>query len=194
MNQRTVVFNDRAIEFCGYVPSFAIDGLDLRSCKNASLKNALEFYSNTFINDAIRRLSAHIDSKYKFVLVDVKLHSLEKNDVPCIPGWHIDGGPEVESEYVLCTAGSSLTEFYTKSFELLFDGNVRTLCDELDDRIGNNYTIKMKEWQIVKYNNMVPHRGALAHTSGPRLLIRVMGSNKIMPQPIKYWQPTQYKG
>lgn len=193
MNSCNVAFNERAIEYCGSLAPFVISGLKLQSCKNAALKNALDFYDNFHIKNAIQHIASFVNKKYKFILIDVKHHLLEKGEIPCIPGWHVDGGPSVESEYVLCTTGSSLTEFYTDPLALSFDGNTRNLCNKLDQHIGDNPTMKMSDWQIFRYNNMVPHRGAIAHIAGPRLLIRAMGSDKIPPQTIGSWQPTQYR-
>lgn len=194
MMSEKVLLNFTTITDCGSVAPIKLLDLQLSSCKNANIKQALQYYANTPVIGIIEKLYGHIDKKYRHILVDVKLHNLSKSDVPCIPGWHVDGGPNVESEYVLCTAGSSLTEFYTKPFYMNFDGNVRKFCDDLNCHIGDTFTMKMSDWQVFKYNNMVPHRGASAHADGPRLLVRVMGSDKISPQSIGEWQPTQYRG
>lgn len=189
MISRSVLLNERPVVDCGVLSTIDIDNLNIQSCKNASIQSALNFYSGTPIEDAIRHLSSYLTKSFKHILVDVKLHNLKKNDIPCIPGWHIDGGPDIDSDYVLMTAGSSLTEFYTKQFSMPYSGDVKSFCAKINERIGDNYTFKMRDWQIFKYNNVVPHRGAVAHKDGKRLLIRVMGSNKIIAQPIKDWQP-----
>jgi hypothetical protein len=193
MISEKTLLNVTTITDCGSVAPIQMSHLQLSSCKNASIKHALQYYKSTPVIGIIEKLYSHVNKKYRHILVDVKLHNLSKNEVPCIPGWHVDGGPSVESEYVLCTAGSSLTEFYTKQFYMNFDGNVRKFCGDLDRHIGDNYSLKMSDWQVFKYNNTVPHRGAKAHIDGPRLLVRVMGSDKILPQSIGSWQPAQYK-
>lgn len=184
-----VRLNESPVIQCGTLSPFVWQELEIPSCKNAALRTACEFYGNTPISAAIQVLAKHLNPKFKHVLVDVKLHNLKQGDCPCLPGWHIDGGPNIESEYVLCTVGSSLTEFNTNQFTLPYNSNTKMFCQELDLLMGEQVTSVLNDWQIVKYNNLTPHRGAIAFKSGKRLLIRVMGSNKILPQPIDGWEP-----
>ena len=187
-----VTINTEKHQELGFLEPFIIDNLNIISCKNAALEDALKFYAGTLIADRLKYLSQFLSGTHRHQLVDVKYHSLKEGIVPCIPGWHVDGGPGVPSEYVLCVAGSSHTEFYTGNLTLSFNGNTKQFCRQMSTMIPGP-TFALQDWQIVKYNHLAPHRGGSAEKAGPRLLLRLMESDTILPTPIGNWQPSYYK-
>lgn len=161
--------------------------------KNISLDSALRIYAGSCIEPALLNMVSILDPKRKHVLVDVKFHELEVGDIPCIPGWHIDGGPDIPSEYVLCVAGSSMTEFNTDIASFEYDSNTKRFCKNMNSIIGDNPSFNAEPWQVIKYNNLNPHRGAVAKVSGQRLLLRVMCSDHIKPNVPGKWSPSKYR-
>lgn len=184
-----VELNNQPIKNLGQLAPFDYNAIDIVNCKNLELENARELYAHTSIGFAIEYLAQFLNPKFRIQLVDIKLHDLQQGDIPCLPGWHIDGGPDIESEYILCVAGSSLTEFCENKISIPYDKNTKRFCQKLDQAIQNNGTEFAQDWQIIHYNNLTPHRGSPAHKSGKRFLIRLMASNKILPQPLGEWKP-----
>lgn len=162
-------------QYCCTLDSFDFQTMSLQSCKNASFNWAVGFYDQN-IGAALKHLRSLISKQYRSTLVDVKLHSLSSGDVPCLPGWHLDGGPAHSSEYALCVAGASHTQFLNKQISMLSNKNVKILCHDLNRLIDNwkfDY-FSVKDWQVFKYDNLTPHRGGVAIRDGKRLLLRVM--------------------
>ncbi len=115
--------------------------------------------------------------KFDQYLFDLKIQDLNKDQVPCIPGWHVDNGPFHLAKYALVVWGSSKTEFYIEKMELPEEKNMKILCHNL-----NNFNLfpsfKLNDGEIIVYNNTNIHRGTPADYSGKRLLIRAKGFNR----------------
>jgi hypothetical protein len=174
----------------GSVEEIDLSSLNLVSCKNAGIKTALEFYQHPFITNHIALLKSYLSWDYKYYLVDVKLHQLRVGQIPCIPGWHVDGGPDIPSQYALCALGSSLTQFNLSPLSYFYK-DMKTFCSQFKDvSVAPKDILTLKSGDIVLYENLNVHRGMPATYDGPRLLIRVMGSDKIKPIPMKNtWKP-----
>lgn len=152
------------------------------SVKNLPYVDAQSLYENTPIYDIIATLDSYVaKDRYKYHNVDVKLHTLKKGETPCIPGWHIDGGPDYSGQYVIMVSGVSKTEFYTQELLVPYDKDMPTsvLCKNINVACGTTDIVQLKPWHTYKYFNTSIHRGTPATQDGLRLLIRVMGNDRV---------------
>ena len=162
---------------------------ELPSCKyqDATSHNYHHTYIASIIDEALALLPS-----YKYKLLDVKFHNLIKGEVPCIPGWHVDGGFQSPSDYILFAFGVSHTEFFLEQFQFPAAHTMRQFCQNLSAHIGEQVSLTAQDNCFIRYNNTVPHRGQPALSNGPRLLIRLMGTDIFIPE-IKDFKLTRKK-
>jgi len=165
---------------------------ELRSVKNAPLEAAIAQYSTTPIADVIQYQKNLLLScagsggafalKYKYFSCDVKVHSLEEGQVPCIPGWHIDGGQRNKSIYALMVVGVSRTQICLEKLSYPDRSSDLEFCAQFS-RLEPKEVRKLEDWEIMLYDNLMMHRGTPAVSDGLRLLVRTMASD---------WKPARF--
>jgi hypothetical protein len=127
-----------------------------------------------------------IVGNHKRVLVDVKLHYLEKDMYPCLPGWHMDctlnpwhdSLPEVHHIYI--DGIECLTKFLNESFTLKFKSNVPAYI-KTSMNINAHKHWEIERNKIYRYDRFCLHSPSIAKESGMRLLVRVTETNIIIP-------------
>lgn len=152
----------------GYLEPIRLDDLDVAWHKNVSFK-MVEDYP---LKEQVKYLASLLPKPARFF--DLKIQKLEQGQLPCLPGWHLDTGPDKEVNYVLMTAGVSKTEFALMELDVPYSKNMKIFCHRINSLVSQP-TKKLNDFEIISYNNTTIHRGTPAIHSGSRLLIRVMG-------------------
>lgn len=160
---------DSGIKHLGYLEPLDLENYDPCWHKNVSLIKGIDHPLMSEIN-----YLASLLSNVKRRVFDLKIQDLKDKEVPCIPGWHLDSGPDIPAEYVLMTAGVSRTEFFLGDVEVSYNENMKILCNEIQ-KLNLEANKKLQDFEIIRYTNTSIHRGTPATNSGRRLLIRVMG-------------------
>lgn len=162
------------------VAPFSFTGLE--SVKNLKLEDALVKFAGTPITGLCNIFSPMLKYSYKYI--DVKVHKLKAGNTPCIPGWHLDGGFEHSSDYILMVSGVSLTDFNSGEYEYI-PGEKIMLTNARLANLSEADTYSAKDWTPYYYDNTMPHRGTPARCDGSRFLFRIMSSTnpRIMQTP-----------
>ena len=155
------------VETLGYLNPIDLGMLNVSWQKNKNINSAKEYP----LSDQVFFLASFLPQGPK--LFDLKIQDLAAGQLPCLPGWHLDSGPDREAEYILMTAGVSRTEFSLEELEVPYSDNMKVFCHRINQLVSNP-TKKLDDFEIVRYNNTTIHRGTPATESGRRLLIRVM--------------------
>ena len=173
-------------KFLGKLSPVNFNDRHIPNCKNALLENVFEEYDDDIIH-ALKTMASSLKPSFKRYLVDIKSHDLKVGDIPCLPGWHLDGGPASLGQYVLCVSGISNTTFLNESVKIPSGDNMKVVCNRLDKRIRSRElsNFQIGNWEMFLYDNLAPHRGSVSVDNGRRLLLRVMGTNTINPIKIK---------
>jgi len=152
--------------------------VNLKLYRQASIMKVYEEGSNT-----LRQLlsSAPISlGKYKRILVDIKVQTLDKDTVSCIPGWHLDGklttvNDDRNTYHILCFGGAP-TEFIGCPFNL--NNDLWTSQSILKKYIPNNIEVyKLPEYVWNSYTELDWHRGVSSETPCTRTFIRLTETN-----------------
>lgn len=154
--------------------------------KNAAIEYVLR-NTTDYVRSVIN--SIQLQNQHRFVVVDVKVHDIEVNKYPCIPGWHCDTVIDPrhpttpENHNIFVTGHASLTEFIGQPITLMLDlqGNpllssFRRQIDDLKPAIT-----KIPSCQVVKYGRYDFHRGSIGLANEKRLLIRVSETDITAP-------------
>ncbi len=146
-------------------------------------------------NDYIRYVLDHIPifGRHKHVLLDVKVHDLKQGQIPCVPGWHLDGSinpknlpkrPEVFTLFV--TGSNARTEFFSEPIRIEVEDswNFATMSRKCSRFVPQ---LTLAVWtagycQFVTYDDHHFHRGRRATGNEKRLLIRTTETDIITPQ------------
>lgn len=156
--------------------------------KYADLNWAKDLNSN-IVNEIIS--SAPLTNKFKYQLLDVKIHDLNEGECPCIFGWHLDGHPD-PSKY----ATPAIYHLFLIGHEhsrTLFIKNPITLDVTIDDpkvmdadykkqieKINPEYIVAPeKTW--VTFTSEDFHSGPILSSPAQRLLIRIAETNWVKP-------------
>lgn len=156
----------------GYIEPIDLSVLQPCWYKNILLKKMNEYPLELWV----RRLALYLPNKTRQYF-DLKIQDLDQGQLPCLPGWHLDSGPDREATYVLMTAGVSRTEFALTELEITYNRNMKVFCHEINSLVERP-TKQLNDFEIVRYNNTTIHRGTPATNSGRRLLIRVMEESR----------------
>ena len=126
-------------------------------------------------------------------LVDIKLHSLDKGECPCLFGWHLDGHPnpwhyDVPALYHLFLVGPmhSRTIFLKHPTELdVLDSEdpkkiSENYCRQLADMKPDYYHAPENTW--VTFTSEDFHSGPVFNKPANRVLLRVAETNWIVPR------------
>jgi len=166
----------------------------LPSFKNASLKTIQEHYPTEILN-IIQEMLKFRKNQHKFLTIDIKIHNLKKNVLPCLPNWHLDCTKDMTlpnpENHIICMFGDSgsNTEFIVDTWES--SSSVQDFS-AMKDYLNTLKRIELKESTIYTYNRHSFHRGTPAKQNGKRLFIRITESDIIRPRPIKL-KPTYVK-
>jgi len=183
-----VLFNNLPLKSSAQFEQPDVSAFKTKTYKGATLKCALE-NSNDYIREVIN--SIELNGNRKNVLVDIKIHDIEKGKYPCIPGWHCDTvvNPLEESEdeihHIFVTGYASLTEFISEPISLEVDETkthqslLKTFQDQID--LINPRFESIPSCRITTYGRRDFHRGAIGKMNDKRLLIRVTESNILKP-------------
>jgi len=131
-------------------------------------------------------------NKHKRVLIDVKVHDLKPSNVPCVPGWHLDGSvnPEglpkrPETLTIFVTGCMALTKFLDEPIKLdvtegLNFAAMNRVCARMIPKDHPTHTIS--SCQFATYNDTYFHTGTAAQGVERRLLVRTTETDIIKPQ------------
>lgn len=159
-----------------------------RSYKFASLKFVRQ-NCNDYVNYVIDNMPLVGDRRN--ILVDVKVHNLEKGQIPALPHWHIDcvnrpDNKAREEHNHLFLAGSCMTQFLKKDLELDIEDerpNYDRLLKNFESELEKRYAIP---YTVCSYGRAL-HRARPAVKRETRLLIRVTESDIISPSNKKFY-------
>ncbi len=166
---------------------------NVRCFKYADYEYAYRNCANSYVRHVLDKMP--ILGKHKRVLIDIKIHDLKPGEIPCIPGWHLDGSinpkdlpkrPEVFTLFITGEYGvDSTTQFLDLPIRLSVEDswNFATMSRKCSRLIPTNYPIwSMPASQFVTYGDFHFHRGKAATHSQKRLLIRTTETDIITPQ------------
>lgn len=136
--------------------------------------------------------SCPLVGSYEYNLVDIKIHSLEEGECPCLFGWHLDGtcnpfNLEKYSIYHLFLIGEeqSRTLFINNPVELEVIGNS-------DQELEQNYRKQLDSMKLnyshapentwITFSSHDFHSGPIITSSTNRILIRVCETNHVLPR------------
>jgi hypothetical protein len=128
----------------------------------------------------------------KYTLVDVKVHTLNKGQTPCIPGYHCDNTKLTfdntdTDHYHLLVTGEPFTEFMLDSWVESNPPPQNKLLDS--NKVYDFFKVEAMTWY--SYGNFNYHRGTEAQDNTTRLLLRVCESDKIRPRN-EHFKPSYY--
>lgn len=176
-------------------------GVELRAPRQAELEDVRCFkyadydyaYANCE-NEYVRHVLDQIPilGGHKRVLIDIKVHDLEPGEIPCVPGWHLDGSinpkklpkkPEILTLFV--TGSSALTEFLAEpiTLDVKDQWDFAVMSRYCSRQVPNDYPVwTMPSCTFGTYDDHYFHRGAVATKRERRLLVRTTETDIIAPQ------------
>ena len=173
---------------------------DVRCFKYADFEYAYANCENDYVRYVLDQIP--IFGKHERVLVDIKVHDLEPGEIPCVPGWHLDGSinpknlpkkPETLTLFV--TGGTALTEFLAMPITLPVgdEWSFASMSRRCARQIPKSHPV----WTIPgctfgTYDDHYFHRGAIAMERKRRLLVRTTETDIITPQN-KIYTPYTHK-
>lgn len=125
------------------------------------------------------------------ILIDTKMHNLQKGEIPSTPGWHTDfaengsfGEPDYSKVNPKVTTfivnfsdhpeGVSNTEYVVEPVSLILP--MKRVYDSMDRQLRNNLQLKtaqLEDGEIFEMDQLALHRGVPAHNDGMRGFIRL---------------------
>jgi len=165
----------------------------VRCFKYADYDYAYRNCANSYVRSVLDKIP--ILGNHKRVLIDIKVHDLKLGEIPCVPGWHLDGSinpknlpkrPEVFTLFI--TGGyevDSTTQFLDLPITLEVEDswNFATMSQKCSRLIPIDYpTWSVPTRQFVTYSDLHFHRGKAATRLQKRLLIRTTETDIITPQ------------
>tara|TARA_Y100001951_G_C11290059_1_gene271500 strand:+ start:1036 stop:1659 length:624 start_codon:yes stop_codon:yes gene_type:complete len=124
--------------------------------------------------------------------IDIKVHMLMRGQYPCIPNWHCDNVPRIDTgelvydqipvdarPMLLWVSGNPTTEFLTQDVDLPDIQDHGELAALIRDRDLPTQKIPKRTW--VYMNQRTPHRGTQATKPSWRIFIRLT-PKEIAPQ------------
>lgn len=162
-----------------------IDEWPVNCFKNASFRYAYD-NSNSYIRRLLNLIKCRADTSRR-LLVDVKVHDLERGDIPCFPGWHCDSvidpfhDSRPERHFIYVTGKGCLTEFIGEPVQLCVPDkpSLRDFRNQLS--IKNFSIINLESCRIHEYGRWDFHRGSIAKIKERRLLVRLTETELIRP-------------
>jgi hypothetical protein len=141
--------------------------------------------------DYVREIlsSINVFNLHKYVLVDIKVHDLKKDDVPALPFWHIDCTPNPIEEPVgeihnlFISSDVSATQFLSEDRTVYVPDKGRVNWDKvlgLACKVRPIIFSSIKPLQVYTYSEHL-HRATPAIRDGKRLFIRLTETSKYIP-------------
>lgn len=171
---------------------------DVRCFKYADYKYALDNCGNDYVRYVLEQIPIY--GNHERVLIDIKVHDLEPEDVPCVPGWHLDGSinpknlPKEPEVFTLFVSGAyARTEFLAQPIVLDVEDswNFATMSKRCSRLVPeDDPTWSIPSCQFGTYDDHHFHRGKPARSKERRLLIRTTETDIIQPKNCIY---TPYK-
>jgi hypothetical protein len=156
-------------------------------------------------NDYVRHVLDNIPiyGEHKRVLIDVKVHDLKRGEVPCVPGWHLDGSinpqnlPKRPETFTLFVTGlCARTEFIDQSLKINVEDswNFATMNRKCARMIPESVDVwTLPSCQFATYGDHYFHRGPVARRDERRLLVRTTETDIIRPKNSIYTPHTHVK-
>lgn len=159
---------------------------DTESLKNDSFKYVDIERALSNSNDYIKNIISHmpIRNDRKYVVVDVKIHDLEKDTVPALSNWHCDciGNPlderRIEHHHIFVSGFDCLTQFLAE--EITLDINPNDSYRKYDAAFSSVQKAHIPSATICSYERHI-HRAVPSTSNFRRLLVRVSETDIIVP-------------
>lgn len=127
--------------------------------------------------------------RWNWLICDIKIETLKKGEIPCLPGWHSDCTMNLsrdgnESHYLFVYGAGCRTEFINEITcipEVKFD-NPHHTKRMYEDLFYGKQTILLQEGIVYSYDRFGIHRPTRATQDGIRLLIRLTDCSFICPK------------
>jgi hypothetical protein len=134
------------------------------------------------IKQIVDAMFDNLEKSFKYQYIDVKIQKLEKGKNTANGLWHLDSSlnPDYEYENQLFVSGMNRTEFVTNEIAVPY---AETAVDFDRNVKSNNLIIEtIPDCTIVKFDGRSVHRGVLVAQPETRLLIRLVNTDKKLPQ------------
>ena len=176
-----------------------LDGV--RCFKYADYKYAYANCENAYVRYVLDNIP--IANQHERLLIDIKVHDLKPEEVPCVPGWHLDGSinpmnlpkqPEVFALFV--TGHHARTQFLAQpvSLDVKDSWNFATMSQMCARMILDKHpTWSVPSCQFAIYNDHYFHRGPKVDRPVKRLLVRTTETDIIKPRNRIYTQYTHHE-
>lgn len=178
----------------------AADLRDVRCFKYADYRYAYDNCGSDYVRYVLDEIP--VFNQHKRVLIDIKVHDLDPDEVACVPGWHLDGSinpnglpKKAETLTLFVTGDGARTEFLAEPHESLVDDKwsfammSRMVSDEI---LPNHPTWEIPSCTFGTYDDHYFHRGKKATKKERRLLVRTTETDIITPRN-KIYTPYKHK-
>lgn len=138
---------------------------------------------NSYIWDVLRTMYDNCLGRYRYLFVDIKVQDLVVGRNTANGHWHLDSSllPDFAYDNQIFVNGFNRTEFVTTPLDI---PDVKT-SKEFDSYIRKQPdlgVVMIPDCTIVHYNGRNVHRGVMVTQPETRLLIRMINTNKQLPQ------------
>lgn len=122
--------------------------------------------------------------KFRYIFVDVKIQKLVVGENTANGHWHLDSSllPDVEYHNQLFVSGYNRTEFVLTPLEIPKDIIMSAEFNNYILQQPDLEIVKIPNNQIIEYNGRNTHRGVMVTQPETRLLIRMINTDKQLPQ------------
>lgn len=161
--------------------SYTTDDLPLIFAKYLRLPQVREL-KLPYVNSVIIKMLQLCSHNYKKYYVDVKVNNVEVGDNPANGLWHLDSSvvPDLPYENFLYLDGDcSLTDFDVTPRTIETHPNNSAVHKAIASTTTN--ILKLPNRTIVQYDGTSPHRSTAAVKAGKRLLVRLLNTDKLLP-------------
>lgn len=178
----------------------AADLRDVRCFKYADYQYAYDNCGSDYVRHVLDEIP--VFHQHKRVLIDIKVHDLDPNEVACVPGWHLDGSinpkklpkkPETLTLFV--TGDGAKTEFLEIPIDLEVkdDWSFAMMSRACSARVPEDYpTWEIPGCTFGTYDDHYFHRGKKATKKERRLLVRTTETDIVTPRN-KIYTPYKHK-
>lgn len=140
---------------------------------------------NPYVWDVLHTMYANCPRKYKYLFIDIKVQDLLVGRNTANGHWHLDSSliPDVEYHNQIFVTGVNRTEFITTPLEIPVVNTSKEFNNYINQYQGLD-VVRVPESTIVVYNGRNVHRGVPVIRNERRLLIRMVNTDKQLPQGI----------
>ena len=174
-----------------YLESFSapdIGDFSAFNCKNNHYEKVIG-YVNSYCSQVLESMMGSIVHLFKYQYIDIKVHNLKLGENPANGLWHLDSSLNPLDEYdnYLFVSGShNTTEFITNKIEICEHISAKEFSDDIQGR-SMLHIEKIRPNTIVKYSGNNVHRSPFCEIPEKRMLIRLVNTDKILPQSQIKW-------